>query len=187
MTHASQDEGMALAKVLFGEYDPGGHLTTTWPKSLDQEPPMMDYNIRDGRTYMYFKGEPLYPFGFGLSYTTFKYANLKTSEQRLAKDGTVKVSVDVTNTGSMAGDAVVQLYVQHLQSKVERPREELEGFKRVSVAAGETKTVEIPLKAAQLAYWDEKQGGFRVEAEPVSVMVGDSAADIAVKTTLRVE
>ena len=76
MTHASQDEGTALAKVLFGDYNPGGHLVETWPKSLDQLPPMMDYNIRDGRTYMYFKGEPLYPFGFGLSYTTFKFSNL---------------------------------------------------------------------------------------------------------------
>jgi beta-glucosidase len=187
MTHASQDEGMALAKVLFGEYNPGGHLTTTWPKSLDQEPAMMDYNIRDGRTYMYFKGEPLYPFGFGLSYTNFTYANLKTNESRLAKDGTVDVSVEVTNSGAMAGDAVVQLYVQHLQSKVERPHEELEGFKRVSIAAGETKTVVIPLKASQLAYWDEKQGGFKVEAEPVSLMVGDSEADIQLKTTVRVE
>ena len=79
MTHSSQDEGTALAQVLFGDYNPGGRLTETWPKSLDQLPPMMDYNIRDGKTYMYFKGEPLYPFGFGLSYTTFKYANLRLS------------------------------------------------------------------------------------------------------------
>ena len=73
MAHSSQDEGTALAKVLFGDYNPGGHLVETWPKSADQLPPSMDYNIRDGYTYMYFKGEPLYPFGFGLSYTTFKY------------------------------------------------------------------------------------------------------------------
>ena len=78
MAHSSQDEGTALAQVLFGDYNPGGRLVETWPKSLDQLPPMMDYNIRHGRTYMYFKGEPLYPFGFGLSYTTFKLANLRT-------------------------------------------------------------------------------------------------------------
>ncbi len=89
MTHASQDEGTALAKVLFGEYNPGGHLATTWPKSLEQLPPMMDYNIRHGRTYMYFKGEPLYPFGYGLSYTNFRLSNLKTSTTKLAANGTL--------------------------------------------------------------------------------------------------
>lgn len=178
MVHASQDEGTALAQVLFGAYDPGGHLVVTWPASLAQEPPMMDYNIRDGRTYMYFKGQPLYPFGYGLSYTTFRFSNIRTSAPHLDKDGTITVSVDVTNTGSRSGDAVAQLYVKHLGSKVERPREELEGFKRVSLAPGETKTVDIPLKASQLAYWDEKAGGFKVESEPVKLMVGDSSADI---------
>jgi beta-glucosidase len=187
MAHASQDEGTALAQVLFGDYNPGGHLVVTWPKSLDQLPPMMDYNIRDGRTYMYFKGDPLYPFGFGLSYTTFKYSNLRTSSSRLAKDGTVTVSVDVTNTGSRAGDAVVQMYVKHLGTKVEEPREALKGFKRVTIEPSETKTVEIPLQASTLAWWDEKLPGFRVESEPVSVMVGDSSADIKLSATVRVE
>ena len=187
MTHASQDEGTALAKVLFGEFNPGGHLVETWPKSLDQLPPKMDYNIRDGYTYMYFKGEPLYPFGFGLSYTTFKFANLKTSSGELAKDGTVTVSVDVTNAGSRTGDAVVQLYVKHLRSKVERPHEELEGFQRVTVEAGQTKTVEIPLAASRLAYWDVKAGEFRVEAEPVSLMVGDSSANLPLSATVKVQ
>jgi beta-glucosidase len=187
MAHASEDEGTALAKVLFGEYNPGGHLVVTWPKSLDQLPPMMDYNIRDGRTYMYFKGEPLYPFGYGLSYTTFKYSNLRTSAPQLAKDGAVTVSVDVTNTGAVAGDAVVQLYVKHLASKVVRPNEELKGFRRVAVKPGETRTVEIPLKASTLAWWDEKLPGFRVEAEPVSVMIGNSSSDIQLSTELRVQ
>jgi beta-glucosidase len=187
MAHSSQDEGTALAQVIFGDYNPGGHLVVTWPKSLDQEPPMMDYNIRDGRTYMYFKGEPLYPFGFGLSYTTFKFANLRTSAPTLAKDGTVTVSVDVTNTGSRAGDAVVQMYVHHMGTRVPEPEKALKGFKRVSLAAGETKTVELPLKAASLAWWDEKQSGWHVEAEPVRVMIGDSSADILQTATVRVQ
>jgi beta-glucosidase len=187
MAHSSQDEGAALAQVLFGDYSPGGHLVVTWPKSLDQLPAMMDYNIRDGRTYMYFKGEPLYPFGYGLSYTSFKYSNLRTSSPQLARDGTVTVSVDVTNTGSRAGDAVVQLYVKHLASKVERPREELKGFKRIGVQPGETKTVQIPLEASTLAWWDQKLSGFRVEAEPVRIMIGNSASDIQLTTEVRVQ
>jgi beta-glucosidase len=187
MAHSSQDEGTALAQTLFGDYNPGGHLVETWPKSLDQLPPMMDYNIRDGRTYLYFKGEPLYPFGYGLSYTTFKYSNLRTSSSELAKDGTVTVSVDVTNTGSRAGDDVAQMYVKHLKSKVERPREELKGFQRVAVKPGETKTVQIPLKASTLAWWDEKLPGFRVEAEPIRVMIGSSSADIQLTTEVRVQ
>ena len=187
MAHASQDEGTALAKVLFGDYNPGGHLVVTWPKSIDQLPPMKDYNIRDGRTYMYFKGEPLYPFGYGLSYTNFKYNNLRTSSSELAKDGTVTVSVDVSNTGSMAGDEVVQLYVKHLHSKVERPGEELKGFQRVTIQPSETKTVEIPLKASTLAWWDEKLPGFRVETEPISVMVGNSSTGIQLATKVRVQ
>ena len=99
MSQNSQELGSALADVLFGDYNPAGRLVQTWPKSLDQLPPMMDYNIRNGRTYMYFKGEPLYPFGYGLSYTTFKYSNLKTSAETLAKDGSITVSVDVENSG----------------------------------------------------------------------------------------
>jgi beta-glucosidase len=121
-----------------------------------------------------------------LSYTTFKFANLRTSAPRMTKAGDITVSVDVTNTGSRAGDAVAQLYVTHLKSKVERPREELEGFKRVSLAPGETKTVEIPLKASQLAYWNVKQNGFVVETEPVKLMIGDSSADIKLTKTVPV-
>jgi beta-glucosidase len=187
MAHASQDEGTALAKVLFGDYNPGGHLVTTWPKSLDQLPPSMDYNIRDGYTYMYFKGEPLYPFGYGLSYTTFRCSNLSTSSSQLAKDGIVTVSVDVTNTGSRTGDDVVQLYVKHLGSKVERPREELKGFQRVTVQPGETRAVQIPLEASNLTYWDEKLQQFLLEGELIEVMVGDSSADIKLNAEINVQ
>jgi len=186
MAHSSQDEGTALAKVLFGSYNPGGRLVTTWPKSLEQLPPMMDYDIRKGRTYMYFKGEPLYPFGFGLSYTAFKLSNLKTSGQQLAKDGSITVSVDVTNTGRRPGDDVVQLYVKHLGSKVLRPRMQLVGFLRVTVQPNETKTVEIPLPASRLACWNPKLQAFKSEAEPVSLMAGDSSASLPLSITVNV-
>jgi beta-glucosidase len=187
MAHSSQDEGTALAKVLFGDYNPGGHLVTTWPKSVEQLPPMMDYNIRHGRTYMYFKGEPLYPFGYGLSYTTFSYANLRASSARVAKDGAITVSVDVTNTGNRTGDEVVQLYVKHLMSKVERPVEELKGFERVTLKPNETRTVEIPLKASALAYWVVRLGKFEVEIEPVKLMIGSSSKRIMLTTRVNVQ
>jgi beta-glucosidase len=178
LTHSSQEEGNALADALFGDINPGGKLVQTWPESLAQLPPMMDYNIRHGRTYMYFKGKPLYPFGFGLSYTTFQYANMKTSTAQMDSKGQLTVSVAVKNTGTREGDEVVQLYVKHLKSKVERPNQELKGFKRVTLKPSETKTVEIKLTAASLAYWNVNKKAFVVEKEPVKLMAGSSSADI---------
>ncbi len=178
ITHASEEQGNALADVLFGDYNPAGRLVETWPKSLRQLPRMMDYNIRDGRTYMYFKYQPLYPFGYGLSYTTFGYSNLNTSSPALNRDGAVTVSVDVKNTGARAGDEVVQLYVKHLNSAVSRPVEELKGFKRVTLQSGEQKTIEIPLPAESLADWNTAKHAFEVEPGKIQIMVGSSSANI---------
>ncbi len=180
LTHNSQELGHALADVLFGDVNPGGRLVQTWPHSIEQLPPRLDYDLRAGRTYMYFKGEPLYPFGFGLSYTTFAYSNLRVSADSLADGGEVTVSVDVTNTGSRAGDEVAQLYVRHLRSEVERPKKELKGFKRLTLQPGETRTVAFPLKADALRYWDSDLGGWRLEPGRVRVMVGASSADVRV-------
>src|SRR5678815_4859697 len=135
----SQEEGHALASVLFGDYNPAGRLVQTWPRSLDQLPPMMDYDIRHGRTYMYFRDTPLYPFGYGLSFTTFAYRDLKVSASRESVD----VSVALKNTGQREGDEVVQLYVKHLNSSVQRPLKELKGFTRVQLAPQEEKIVKI--------------------------------------------
>jgi beta-glucosidase len=186
ITHSAQEQGAAIADVLFGDYNPAGRLTQTWPKSLEQLPPMMDYDIRHGRTYMYMKETPLYPFGYGLSYTTFQYANLKVSPDRLPAKRSVTVSVDVKNTGKRDGSEVVQLYVQHPQSKVERPLKELRGFQRVSLKAGETKTVGIPLKAETLAWWNEKDHRWEVEKAPIRVSVGPSSADLKLQYTINV-
>jgi len=177
ITHAAQEQGRAIADVLFGDYNPGGHLVQTWPKSLDQLPPMMDYDIRHGRTYMYFKEEPLYPFGYGLSYTAFKYSNLRVSSQQIADGGTVSVRVDVTNAGQRDGDAVVQLYATHLKSKVDRPSKQLESLQRVRVVAGQTKTVELNLSAQALAYWDTPEHKWVLEKDEVRLTVGSSSAD----------
>jgi beta-glucosidase len=186
LTHSSQDEGTALAQVLFGDYNPGGHTVSTWPASEAQLPPMMDYDIRHGRTYMYFKGKPLYPFGHGLSYTSFKYSKLRTSGATLAAGATLTVDVDVTNTGKRAGDSVVQLYVAHPRSKVARPAKALAGFMRVNVAPGATQTVHIPLKASQLAYWDAQRKAMTLESGPLKLMIGASSADIKLVKSISV-
>jgi len=153
---------------------------------MNDLPDMMDYDIRNGRTYMYFKGEPLYPFGFGLSYTTFAYSDLRTSTARLAKDGQVTVSVNVRNTGKRDGQEVVQLYVKHVGSKVERPIKELKGFQRVDLKAGETKAVQMTLLAKDLAYWDAQKKQWVVEDDTVDLLLGASSADVRVQKTLRV-
>jgi beta-glucosidase len=185
LTNNSQEEGSALADVLFGDYNPAGRLVQTWPRSVEQLPPMMDYDIRRGRTYMYFKGEPLYPFGHGLSYTTFAYANLR-APGHLPDDGSINVSVDVKNTGSRAGEEVVQMYVRHLDSKVERPLKELKGFARVFLKPGEVKTVTLPLKSEGLAYWDAARRRFVVERDRVEILVGGSSADVRLRKAVRV-
>jgi beta-glucosidase len=186
MAHNSQEEGNALADVLFGDYNPAGRLVQTWVKSMDDLPPMMDYNLRNGRTYMYFKGQPLYPFGYGLSYTTFAYSNLRASSSRLTKDGQMSVTVGVRNTGKRDGQEVAQLYVTHLGSKVERPTKELKGFQRVALKVGETKVVLFQLKAKDLAYWDADKKQWVVEDEKVNLMVGGSSADIKLQQMIGV-
>jgi beta-glucosidase len=186
MAHSSQEEGNALADVLFGDYNPAGRTVSTWVKALSDLPDMMDYNIRKGRTYMYFKGEPLYPFGFGLSYTSFQYSNLRLSSDTVKGTGEITVSVDVKNTGSRAGDEVVEMYVKHLDSAVERPLKELRGFERINLLPGETKTVRLPLKGNELTYWDAGKHSFVVEPGKLSVMLGGSSADVKLEKTIGV-
>jgi beta-glucosidase len=186
MVHNSEEQGDGLADVLFGDYDPAGRLTQTWVRDEADLPPMMDYNIRDGRTYMYAKAKPLYAFGFGLSYTSFAYSHLRVSAPVLKDGETAMVSVEVKNTGARAGDEVVQMYVSHEGSGVERPMEELKGFVRVSLKAAEMKTVTLPLAAKALAYWDEKTKAFVVEKDRVEIKVGGSSDDLPVKAVVQV-
>ena len=187
LTHNSQEMGNALADVLVGDVNPAGRLVQTWPRSLDQLPPMMDYDIRKGRTYMYFKDRPLFPFGFGLSYTSFRYSNLRTSADSVARGKPFTVSVDVENAGRRDGEEVVQLYVRHIGSKVARPQKELRGFKRVALARGEKKTVVLSLKPEELAYWDEAKASFVIEEDRVELLVGASSADIRARRAVPVQ
>jgi beta-glucosidase len=186
ITHAAQEQGNAIADVLFGEYNPAGRLVQTWPASLDQLPRMLEYDITKGRTYMYFKGEPLYPFGYGLSYTLFEYSNIKANSETMAKNGSITVTADVKNTGRRDGDEVVQLYVQLPQSKVVRPIKALKGFQRVNLKAGETKTVTFTVKAESLAWWNDDIPGWEVEGGPVNILIGSSSQDIRLEKTITV-
>lgn len=172
-----QEEGRALASVLFGDYNPAGRLVQTWPRSLEQLPPMMDYDIRRGRTYMYFRDTPLYPFGYGLSYTTFAYRDLKTSATSLSTAEPLEVSVMVKNTGQRAGDEVVQLYVRHLNSGVSRPLKELKAFARVHLLPREEKSVKLSLPASRVAYWNAETDRWVVEKDQIEIIVGGSSAD----------
>jgi beta-glucosidase len=152
--YGGQAAGQALADVLFGDYNPGGRLPVTFYKSVNDLPDFSDYKM-DNRTYRYFKGEPLFPFGYGLSYTTFKYSNLRMNKSYNAGD-TVKVTVEVKNTGKIAGDEVVQLYLSDLSSPVPVPVRALKGFKRINLLPGEVKIVSFSLAPDSFSIIDEQ-------------------------------
>ncbi len=184
VTQSSQELGNGLADILFGAESPAGRLVQTWPASIDQLPPILDYDIRNGRTYMYSRHEPLFAFGHGLSYTSFEYSGLSTSKPAIADGEVVEISLNVKNTGSMDSDEVVQLYVRFPDSKVDRPRKALKGFRRVHIPAGESRRVTIPLKAEELKYWDVEQQAFVLEEGPVELLVGASSEDIRLEGAL---
>ena len=175
ITHCSQEQGNGLADVLFGKVNPSGHTTQTWVKDITDLPDMMDYDIRNGRTYMYYKDDVLYPFGYGLSYTTFDYQQIKSVKQDKDK---VTVTVLVKNSGSRDGEEVVQLYASYPESKVERPMKQLRAFSKVPIAAGDTKEVVLDIPKEDFAYWDEIQDKFVVEPGKVKLLIGASSADI---------
>ena len=181
-----EEGGHAIADVLFGDVNPAGRLPHTVYVSEAQVPPVNEYDITKGFTYMYVNGEPLFPFGHGLSYTTFNYSGLKLSTDKIKADDRVNVSVDVTNTGKRAGDEVVQLYAHQEKSSVKVPVKELRGFQRISLQPGEKQTVTFTLPAAKLAIWDETTHGFVVEPGAFAVMVGASSADIRLKDQVEV-
>lgn len=176
----------AIADVIFGNVNPGGKLPFTVYASESQVPPQDEYDVTKGFTYMYINGKPLFPFGHGLSYTDFKYTNLKLSSKQISSTGKLTVSVDVTNTGKRAGDEVVQLYVHDVEASVKRPIKELRGFERISLEPGQTKTVIVSLPAEKLSFYDEKSHGFIVEPGAFDLLVGSSSEDIRLKAKLNV-
>ncbi len=181
--YPGQAGGIALAEVLFGDYNPAGRLPVTFYKSVDQLPPFEDYAMTN-RTYRYFGGEPLYAFGYGLSYTTFAYSNLKLSTDKLQAGSELTVSVDVTNTGARAGDEVAQVYLTDLEGSTPRPLRFLAGFERTSLQPGEKKTLSFTITPEQMSMVNA-QGLWGVEAGAFSVAVGGNQRE-AVATRFEV-
>ncbi|NGO75074.1 carbohydrate-binding protein [Streptomyces sp. YC504] len=178
-THAGQETGNALADVLFGDVSPSGKLTQTWYRSEDDLPSLLEYdNIKFDRTYQYFKGEVLYPFGHGLSYTSFRYG-----KPRAVRGG---IEVAVTNTGRRTGAEVVQLYTRQRTSRVKQPLKKLQAFRKVTLKPGQTRTVTLPLSRDDLAHWDVTRSRWVVEESAYEVMVGSSSGDLRGRTTLEV-
>jgi len=169
--YPGQEGGNAVADVLFGDYNPAGRLPVTYYKSVDQLPAFENYNM-EGRTYKYFEGEPLYPFGYGLSYTSFRYSNLKMAKKAKVGDK-VEVSVNVTNTGEEDGEEVVQLYLKDMEASTPRPKYQLDGFKRIALKAGETKTVEFELTPRQFSIIGNEDKRV-IEAGDFTIYVGGS-------------
>ncbi|WP_435875673.1 glycoside hydrolase family 3 C-terminal domain-containing protein [Nonomuraea jabiensis] len=182
--HGGQEYGHALAEVLFGDADPEGRLTQTWYRSEQELPDLLDYDIiASDATYLYFRGVPLHPFGHGLSYTTFEYADL-----RVQRDGDlVRARVTVTNTGPRPGVEVVQFYTHQQRSRVKQPLRRLRGFEKVRLAPGESRAVSLTLPVSELAFWDVTRSRFVVESAPHQLMVGRSATDLRLSARFEVD
>ena len=181
--YGGQSAGTAMADVLFGDYNPAGRLPVTFYKSDSDLPDFSSYDMTN-RTYRYFKGEALYPFGYGLSYTTFKYENLSVPASMKA-GSKLTVSVKVTNTGKQNGDEVVQLYVSQQNPNIHAPQKALKGFKRISLKAGESRIVSFQLTPEDLSVPDKSGSSIQLKGK-ISLSVGGGQPGIKNKTTSNV-
>ena len=188
-SHAGQELGTAVADVLLGDYAPAGRLNQTWYAGLDEIPKISDYDIIEGeRTYQYFKGNILYPFGYGLTYSTFTYSITDVTPSISSNDSNaeIAVSVRVKNTGAVESDEVIQLYSKYkdvASSQIKHPIKSLNGFERVHLKAGETKDITFKVKQSELAIWDISRSKYFVEPGDYSFMAGRSSADRDMKTS----
>jgi beta-glucosidase len=175
--YLGQEGGTAVADVLFGDYNPGGKLPITVPRSVGQLPDYYYQKPSAKREYLASSVKPLFPFGWGLSYANFKYANLRVTPDSTGPEGTVQVSVDVTNSGKVRGDEVAQLYIRDEVSSVTRPVKELRGFQRVSLDPGQTKTVQFSLGFDGLSFLNRDMHRV-VEPGTFKIMVGGNSVDL---------
>jgi beta-glucosidase len=188
--YLGQETGNAIADVLFGDVNPCGKLPTTFPKRLQDNPAYLNYPGENGQVlygeglfvgYRYYDKKdiaPLFPFGYGLSYTTFAYRNLRLSQTEYAPGDTIRLSVDVENTGSRAGKEIVQVYLHDVESRLVRPEKELKAFAKVALEPGETKTLTFTLDEQALSYYDPASKRWVAEAGEFQVLVGSSSRDI---------
>jgi beta-glucosidase len=186
MFWAGEEGGTAIADVLFGDYNPSGRMPYTVYASDRGLPPMTEYDISKGFTYMYLDGKPEFAFGRGLSYTSFDYSNLSISRAKVESGGSVEVHVDVKNSGDRAGDEVVQMYVHNNDTSTYQPKEQLQGFERISLKPGETKTVTFSLPVEQLAFWDVDKHEYVIHPGAFDVMVGAASDDARQKGSFEV-
>jgi beta-glucosidase len=184
--YGGEESGDAIADVLLGDYNPGGKLPYTVYETKDQVPPIDDYDITHGYTYMYFAGEPVFPFGHGLSYTSFDYGQLKLSSGSATADGKITLSVQVVNAGKIAGDETVQFYAHQRQCSVKQPIQKLVAFQRVHLEPGEKKTVSQEFSVDQMAIYDVNLHKFGVEPGTFDVMAGSSSKDIRSRSEFEV-
>ena len=180
-----QAQGTAMAEIVFGDVNPGGKLNATWYKSVNDLPPITNYNLRpgkggNGRTYWYFNKDVSYEFGYGLSYTSFEYGNFSISRTSVTPNDKVRICADVKNSGTVDGDEVVQVYLRTPDSpaSLERPVKRLKGFKRVSVPAGQTRTVAIDINCSDLWFWDGEKGRITFDQGKYVFEIGASSKDI---------
>ena len=183
--YPGQNGGTAVADVLLGRYNPGGRLPVTFYASTEALPDFQDYSMTN-RTYRYYAGKALFPFGFGLSYTNFSYGKPRFSARRLGPAGTLQVTVPVRNTGARDGDEVVQVYVRHVKSAVPQPIHSLCAFQRVSVPKGQTRTATLTISPARFRYWDVTKKAYVVEPGPYEIQIGSSSADIRARQVITV-
>jgi beta-glucosidase len=185
--YLGQESGQAIAEALFGDINPGGKLPISIPRSVGHIPAYYNYKPAARRGYLFDEVSPLYAFGFGLSYTTFKFGKPQLKKATVRKGEATAISVDVTNAGQLAGDEVVQLYIRDKVSSVTRPVKELKGFQRVSLEPGQTKTVTLEIGPEHLAFHDIDMK-YVVEPGEFEIMVGSSSRDCDLqKTLLRVK
>lgn len=182
-SHAGPELGHAVAATLFGENNPAGRLPQTWYACDEDLPDIKDYDIvKNKMTYRWFDGTPLYPFGYGLSYSTYVYSNLRISQDTAS----ISIAFDVTNTSSVDGDEVAQVYFRVNSSRIERPLRQLCGFRRIHIKAGETVRIEIPVPLHALEFYDVSRERFCVESGEYTFMIGASSADIRLSETIAV-